>query len=77
MAKSTIAFKKPSGKKSAAQTADDWVATRGEGTGKMKRFTIDVSEALHARIKVDCASRGAKMSDVIREMLEERFPVKS
>ena len=40
----------------------------------MKRFTIDVTEGLHKRIKAQCAMSGAKMADVIRELLEERFP---
>ena len=40
----------------------------------MKRFTIDVGEGLHRRIKAQCASRGAKMADVIRELLEREFP---
>jgi predicted DNA binding CopG/RHH family protein len=40
----------------------------------MKRFTIDVSEDLHKRIKAQCAMRGAKMADVMREILEQKFP---
>jgi hypothetical protein len=40
----------------------------------MKRFTIDVEDGLHKRIKAQCAMRGAKMADVIREMLEREFP---
>lgn len=40
----------------------------------MKRFTIDVTESLHKRIKMQCVARGAKMADVIREMLEREFP---
>lgn len=40
----------------------------------MKRFTIDVTEELHKRIKMQCASRGVKMADVIRELLETEFP---
>jgi hypothetical protein len=40
----------------------------------MKRFTIDVTEALHKRIKAQCAMRGVKMADVMREMLEREFP---
>lgn len=43
----------------------------------MKRFTIDVSETLHKRIKAQCALRGAKMADVIRDMLEREFPDKT
>jgi hypothetical protein len=40
----------------------------------MKRFTIDVPESLHTRIKIGCAKRKAKMADVIRELLEREFP---
>ena len=40
----------------------------------MKRFTIDVTEGLHKRIKAQCALRGVKMADVIRDMLEREFP---
>lgn len=43
----------------------------------MKRFTIDVSESLHKRIKSQCAMRGLKMADTIRELLEQEFPEKS
>jgi hypothetical protein len=39
-----------------------------------KRFTIDVPVALHTRIKTECARRGVKMADVVREMLEREFP---
>ncbi len=46
-------------------------SSRGE---IMKRFTIDVSEDLHKRIKAQCALRGAKMADVMREILEHEFP---
>lgn len=38
-----------------------------------KRLTIDVSENLHKRIKAQCAMRGTKMADVIRELLEKEF----
>ena len=46
----------------------------GEWPGPMKRFTIDVPIELHTRIKTDCAKRGLKMSDVLRELLEWQFP---
>jgi len=29
---------------------------------------------LHTRIKVECARRRAKMTDVVRELLEQEFP---
>lgn len=40
----------------------------------MKRFTIDVPESLHKRIKSQCALRGVKMADIMREMMEKEFP---
>jgi hypothetical protein len=40
----------------------------------MKRFTIDVSQNLHRRIKAKCAAKGTIMADVIRAMLEREFP---
>jgi hypothetical protein len=43
----------------------------------MKRFTIDVPASLHKRIKTQCAADGIKMADMLREMLETRFPAKS
>ena len=43
----------------------------------MKRLTIDVPASLHSRIKVQCAQEGQKMADVIRALLEERFPAVS
>lgn len=39
----------------------------------MKRLTIDISAELHANVKAICARRGIKMSDAIRDILEEKF----
>ena len=41
---------------------------------KMSRFTIDVPESLHRRVKMQCAGRGQKMADMMRELLEREFP---
>lgn len=38
------------------------------------RFTIDVPVELHRRVKAECAQRGVKMADVVRELLEREFP---
>lgn len=53
----------------------------GEGTAqpvpapvKMKRFTIDVPVALHARVKITCAQKGLNMADELRRILEKEFP---
>ena len=42
--------------------------------GKMKRFTFDVPENLHRRIKTRCAEKGVDMADEMRRLLEEHFP---
>jgi hypothetical protein len=41
---------------------------------KMKRFTFDVSESLHRRVKGGCAARGIEMADLMRAYLEKEFP---
>ena len=51
----------------------DMLRQRGE---RMKRFTIDVPESLHRRIKAECALRGVKMADYLRQTLEKLFPLK-
>ena len=81
----TVSFGKP--KVASSADADQWVQnTRDverEGSGAsaqvspveaMKRFTIDVPLELHRRIKTQCAMRGSKMTDVLRELLEKEFP---
>ena len=78
----SVAFKMP------VKTPDPayaWVQTRGADpeikapapevpVEPMKRFTIDVPESLHRRIKMQCAMRGEKMADVLRELFEREFP---
>jgi len=55
--------------------ADNWVQNRElEIKEAMKRLTIDVPVSLHKRIKSQCAMQDLVMADVIREMLEQRFP---
>ena len=75
--------------KTATADVDDWVQNarpndrevKTEITSappsppeEMKRFTIDVPVELHRRIKTQCAMRGSKMADVLRELLEREFP---
>lgn len=71
-------------------TGDDWVSgtaqsetvaspaatepARAATAPQMKRFTIDVPVELHRRIKAQCAMRGQKMANVLREILEREFP---
>lgn len=56
---------------------DRWVENREVETRPKeatKRFTIDVPMSLHKRIKSNCALQNLVMADVIRDMLEEKFP---
>ncbi len=62
---------KPSTARVDASKADDWVNNRDPEA--MKRLTIDVPASLHARIKSQCALRGVKMADEVRELLEKHF----
>lgn len=61
--------------KPAPAAADAWVASRGEGgePALMKRLTIDVSENLHRAIKAQCAMRGTKIADEVRELLLQKY----
>jgi hypothetical protein len=80
-----VAFSMPS--KPASASAEDWVHGSSGAGGEqsrtaanappqeaMKRFTIDVPLTLHRRIKTQCAMRGQKMADALREILEREFP---
>lgn len=41
---------------------------------EMKRLTIDIPDSLHRRVKGRCGQDGLRMADVIRDLLEQRFP---
>lgn len=88
MSKKTVTMKMPIAKPTAAAdawvsetTADvseapktsKVVALHADETEANKRLTIDVTESLHKRIKAQCAMRGTKMADVIRDLLEKEF----
>ena len=67
---------KPSGTSSAGNV-DDWVMNREIANREpMKRLTIDVPISLHKRIKSQCALENLVMADVIRDLLEQRFPLR-
>ncbi|MFA5921147.1 MAG: hypothetical protein WC856_07630 [Methylococcaceae bacterium] len=55
--------------------ADAWVDKRetGQEEEKMKRLTIDIPESLHRAIKMQCAGRGAKIADEVRELLLQNY----
>jgi hypothetical protein len=53
-----------------------WVETRSaadDAPVTMKRLSIEVPEQLHRRIKIGCATRGVKLSDVVRKLLAKEF----
>ena len=62
---------KPSTVQADTAKADEWVNRRD--LEAMKRLTIDVPASLHARIKSQCALRGVKMADELRELLNHHF----
>ncbi|MDA8375634.1 MAG: plasmid partition protein ParG [Planctomycetia bacterium] len=56
------------------QEADTWVENRiVDDERKMKRLTIDIPESLHRRIKTQCATRGTKIADEVRELLIQKY----
>lgn len=68
---------KPRPTATVALAADDWVQSRqieDNAVEMMKRLTVDVPVSLHTRIKSQCALKGVKMADEIRELLEKNFP---
>lgn len=63
--------------KAVPAAADQWVENRSSAADEeTKRLTLDLPKSLHSRIKSQCALDGRKMVDVIRELLEEKFPQK-
>lgn len=54
--------------------ADAWVDSRAAGDAEaMKRLTIDIPESLHRTIKSQCAMRGTKIADEVRELLLQKY----
>ena len=42
--------------------------------GRTKRFNAEIPAKLHARVKSACALEGRDMTQVVIELLEQRFP---
>ncbi len=74
--------------KPAPAPVDDWVESRAgeasqvepkepvkpkEPEEPMKRLTIDIPESLHRAIKSQCAMRGSKIADEVRELLLQKY----
>jgi len=60
---------------SQVASADAWVDKRemGQEEEKMKRPTIEIPESLHCSIKTQCAGRGEKIADEVRELLLQKY----
>lgn len=57
----------------AAAALDAFVG--GDSKAKLtKRLNADIPIGLHARVKAGCALEGREMTDVLIELLEQRFP---
>ncbi len=57
---------------------DAWVTANGaDNLEPTKRFTFDVPLSLHTRVKTECAIHNLVMADVMRQLLEEKFPAPS
>jgi len=61
--------------KPAPAAADAWVESRStvDEPEPMKRLTIDVPVSLHRAIKSQCAMRGTKIADEVRELLIQKY----
>lgn len=60
--------------KSETVSVDTWVESRAAGEAEaMKRLTIDIPESLHRMIKSQCAMRGTKIADEVRELLLKKY----
>lgn len=65
----------PRKEKQKPPNPDKWVNNQA-GKDTLKRFTIDIPEGLHTKIKTACASKGVKMRDEIIGLLEKHFSAK-
>ncbi|MNJ63988.1 hypothetical protein D3C77_599210 [compost metagenome] len=48
--------------------------TLGKGHVYTARLTLDITPALRARIKVAAFSEGVTVAEMLRDLLEQRFP---
>lgn len=53
-------------------SADAWVENR-DIPEAIKRLTIDIPESLHRAIKSQCAMRGTKIVEEVRELLLQKY----
>jgi hypothetical protein len=55
----------------AVATLDKFVNGGKEETA---RLNVEIPKALRARVKARCAMEGREIKDVVRELLQQRFP---
>jgi hypothetical protein len=58
----------------AAATEEPQKVSPPEPIEKAKRFTFDVPESLHRRVKTRCAEMGVDMKEEMLRILREHFP---
>lgn len=61
--------------KGTVPSADAWVEKRSTAVTPepMRRMTIDLPDHLHRAIKSQCALRGTKMADEVRDLLMKKY----
>lgn len=65
---------KPSVVRAGGSNVEAWVKERAmDEQEPMRRLTIDISESLHRSIKSQCALRGTKIADEVRELLLQKY----
>ncbi len=70
-----VAFKPRQPKKGpTAQNLDKWVNNANDRNDTV-RYTIDLPEQLHRRIKIQCASRGVRMNKEVLMALTRHFEI--
>jgi len=64
-----------------AAAAESWVQAPAKAEQskplKLTRFTVELDEELHFRMKMYCTKHRLSMADYIRDLLAERFPATS
>ena len=74
MSTKKIAFGTKPTNKPVPAPVDTWVDSRASGEAEtMKRLTIDIPACLHRTIKSQCAMRGTKIADEVRELLLKKY----
>ena len=57
------------------QSVNQWVGgTVAVSEEDTKRITVDLPPDLHRRVMLGCLQEGTKLTKVIRQLLDERFP---